>query len=132
MHARSKVSYAAEKLCGHAGIPVVRTCEKTREYSYRIAVRNVRDRRDERDARIRGLKFEVFRIPNPELQSSDHAFLACRALHAPRTVALARFPGNLLVCRSLDGSYELALEWLGGKNHCEEIFALGAQGRRLA
>lgn len=44
------------------------------EYSRRIAVRNARDWREERDARVRGLKFEVFRTSNPELRTLDPPF----------------------------------------------------------
>jgi hypothetical protein len=36
-----------------------------------------------------GPTFEVFGTSNPEHQTSDRAFLACFALHAPRSVALA-------------------------------------------
>jgi len=44
-----------------------------------------------RRGRFRGPKFEVFGTSNPELRTSDRAFLACLALHAPRPVALADF-----------------------------------------
>src|SRR4029077_19020534 len=44
-----------------------------------------------RRGRVRGSKFEVFGTSNPELRTSDRAFLACLALHAPQSVALADF-----------------------------------------
>src|SRR6266850_5801370 len=37
--------------------------------------------------RVRGPKFEVFRTSNPELRTSDRAFLTCRALLALQSVA---------------------------------------------
>jgi hypothetical protein len=46
--------------------------------------------------RVRGPKFEVFGTSNPELRTSDRAFLACLALHAPQSVALADFFSILL------------------------------------
>jgi hypothetical protein len=41
--------------------------------------------------RVRGPKFEVFETSNHELRTSDRAFLACLARHAPRSVTLADF-----------------------------------------
>jgi hypothetical protein len=41
-----------------------------------------------RRGRVRGPKSEVFGSSNPELRPTDRAFLACLALHAPRSVAL--------------------------------------------
>ena len=38
--------------------------------------------------RVRGSKFEVFGTSNPELRTSNRAFLACLALRAPGPVAL--------------------------------------------
>src|SRR5437899_8723512 len=49
-----------------------------------------------RRGRVRGPKFEVFGTSNPELRTSDRAFLACLALHAPQPVALADFFSILL------------------------------------
>ena len=37
-----------------------------------------------RRTEVRGPKFEVFGTSNPEPRTSDRAFLACLALHAPR------------------------------------------------
>jgi hypothetical protein len=48
-------------------------CGATGERSCRIAER---DRRDERDARVQGLKFEVFGTSNPELRTADRVGLA--------------------------------------------------------
>src|SRR4029077_10489742 len=44
-----------------------------------------------RRGRARGPKFEVFETSNPELRTSDRVFLACLALHTPRSVVLADF-----------------------------------------
>ena len=44
-----------------------------------------------RRGRVRGPKFEVFGTANPELRTSDHAFLACLVTQAPRSLALAEF-----------------------------------------
>src|SRR6267143_5126602 len=44
-----------------------------------------------RRGRVRGQKFEVFGTANPELRTSDHAFLACLVTQAPRSLALAEF-----------------------------------------
>jgi|CXWL01.1.fsa_nt_gi hypothetical protein len=51
--------------------------------------------------RIRGSKFEVFGVSNPELRTSHRAFLACRALHALRPLALVDFFSLLLVMEGL-------------------------------
>ena len=58
--------------------------------------------------RVRGLKFEVFETSNPEFRTSDHAFFACLALHASRSVALTNCFSILLRLRSLDHQREVA------------------------
>jgi hypothetical protein len=40
-----------------------------------------------RRGRVRGLKFEVFGTSNPELRTTDRAFLVCLAIHASRPLA---------------------------------------------
>ena len=40
-----------------------------------------------RRGRVRDQKFEVFGTSNPELRTLDHAFLACLALRAARSMA---------------------------------------------
>jgi hypothetical protein len=58
--------------------------------------------------RVRGLKFEVFGTSNPEFRTSDHAFFACLALHASRSVALTNCFSILLRLRSSDHQREVA------------------------
>ncbi len=75
-----------------------------------------RDWRDGRDVRVRDLKFEVFQTSNPELRTSDRAFLASHALHAPRPVVLADFFSILLKYSSLllESLSPMSIQWFPG------------------
>jgi len=64
------------------------------EHPRRIAAREMRDWWDEGGFEVRSSRFS-------ELRTSDRAFLACLALHAPRPVTLADFFSILLVTRHL-------------------------------
>ncbi len=58
---------------------MVRTCGTTGKHSRRIAERDWRDRRD---ARVRGLKFEVFGTSNHELRVAPFAHVSHFTRHA--------------------------------------------------